>query len=77
MPVFWTIQAQRHLRHSLAEALGRERDGPAIGMRPCTGVLEVTLDHHNELLALTFPGAPVVVKDQVLGYRRKKDLSSC
>ena len=74
MPVFWTIQAQRHLRHSLAEALGRERDGPAIGMRPCTGVLEVTLDHHNELLALTFSGAPVVVKDQVLGYRRKKDL---
>ncbi len=74
MPVFWMIQAQRHLRHALAEALGRERDGPAIGKGPCTGVLEVTLDHLNELLALTFPGASVVVKDQVLGYRRKKDL---
>jgi hypothetical protein len=74
MPVFWTIQAQRHLRHALAEALGHESDGPSIGMRPCTGVLEVTLDHLNELLALTFPGASVVVKDQVLGYRRKKDL---
>src|SRR5271156_4194006 len=74
MPVFWTIQAQRPLRHALAEALGRESDGPAVGMRPCTGVLSVTLDHLNELLALTFPGASVVVKDQVLGYRRKKDL---
>jgi hypothetical protein len=74
MPVFWTIQAQRHLRHALAEALARESDGVAIGARPCTGVLEVTLDHLNELLALTFPGASVVVKDQVLGYRRKKDL---
>ena len=74
MPVFWTIQAQRHLRHALAEALGRESDGVAIGTGPCSGVLEVTLDHLNELLALTFPGASVVVKDQVLGYRRKKDL---
>ena len=32
------------------------------------------MDHLNELLALTFPGASVVVKDQVLGCRRKKDL---
>jgi hypothetical protein len=74
MPVFWTIQAQRHLRHALAEALGRESAGPSIGTGPCSGMLEATLDHLNELLALTFPGASVVVKDQVLGYRRKKDL---
>ena len=74
MPVFWTIQAQRHLRHALAEALGRESDGIAIGTGSCRGVLEVTLDHLNELLALTFEGASVVVKDQVIGYRRKKDL---
>ena len=37
-------------------------------------MLEVTLDRLNELLALTFEGASVVVKDQVIGYRRKKDL---
>jgi hypothetical protein len=74
MAVFWTIQAQRHLRHALAEALSREREDGLIGTRSCRGVLEVTLDHLNELLALTFPGASVVVKDQVIGYRRKKDL---
>src|SRR6202035_4046117 len=50
MPVFWTIQAQRHLRHALAEALGCESDGVAIATGRCTGVLEVTLDHLNELL---------------------------
>ena len=32
------------------------------------------MDHLNALLALTFPGASVVVQDQVIGYRRKKDL---
>ena len=74
MPVFWTIQAQRHLRHALAEALARESDGPAISTGPHTGVLEATLDHLHDLLALTFPGASVVVQDQVIGYRRMKDL---
>ena len=48
MPVFWTIQAQRHLRHALAEALGRESDGVAIGTGSCRGVLEVTLDRLND-----------------------------
>ena len=74
MAVFWTIQAQRHLRHALAESLARDGGRPAIGTGPWTGVLEATLDHLNELLALTFEGASVVVKDQVIGYRRKKDL---
>jgi hypothetical protein len=74
MPVFWTIQAQRHLRQSLAEALGRENERVATAAGSYSGVLEVTLDHLNELLALTFEGASVVVKDQVIGYRRKKDL---
>jgi hypothetical protein len=74
MAVFWTIQAQRHLRHALAEALARESDGLAIGAGPRNGVLEATLDQLNDLLALTFEGASVVVKDQVIGYRRKKDL---
>ena len=28
----------------------------------------------NDFLAATFPGVSLVVKDQVIGYRRKKDL---
>ena len=72
--MFWTIQAQRHLRHALAEALARESDGPASRTGRHTDVLEATLDHLNDLLALTFPGASVVVQDQVIGYRRMKDL---
>ena len=32
------------------------------------------MDRLNDLLAGLFPGASVVVKDQVLGYRREKDL---
>ena len=74
MPAFWTIQAQRHLRQALALALGRESERTPTKPGPCDGVLEETLDHLNDLLALTFPGATVVVKDQVIGYRRKKDL---
>jgi hypothetical protein len=74
MAVFWTIQAQRHLRHALAEALARESDGPAVKTGPHTGVLETTLDHLNDLLGLTFRGASVVVQDQVIGYRRDRDL---
>jgi hypothetical protein len=80
MPAFWTIQARRHLRQALAEALCRETEGDGAGTGaetrpgPCTGVLELTMDRLNGLLAGTFEGASVVVKDQVLGYRRKKDL---
>ncbi len=79
MPVFWTIRAQRHLRQALAEELGREF-APA---RPvssagevggsCPGVLEGRMRHLNAMLAEAFGQATVVVKDQVIGYRRKKD----
>ncbi len=85
MSAFWTIQAQRHLRQALAEALCRENEArgerhPA-GSRAegrdethsCLGVLEQTMDRLNDILAGVFEGASVVVKDQVLGYRRKKD----
>ena len=88
MAVFWTIQAQRHLRQALAEALCRENEidrepnpdapGPQPGRRDQThsfiGVLELTVDRLNDMLAGIFDGASVVVKDQVLGYRRKNDL---
>ena len=84
MAVFWTIQARRHLRQALARALGRESDeanagtgvGKAAGKRSglCLNVLDATMERLNDILAATFPGMSVVVKDQVLGYRRKKDL---
>jgi hypothetical protein len=86
MAVFWTIQARRHLRQSLAEALCRENETEGQRGRPAAaqagdetrpriylGVLEVTMDRLNDILAELFEGASVVVKDQVLGYRRKKD----
>ncbi len=38
------------------------------------GALEKTMNRLNDILAGTFPGQSVVVKDQVLGYRRKKDM---
>ena len=51
MPVFWTIQARAATRAiALAEQLGRETEQALIGTGPCRGVLEVTLDHLNELL---------------------------
>src|SRR5262249_30649221 len=46
------------------------RAGPHAGI----GVLELTMDRLNDILAGLFDGASVVVKDQLLGYRRKKDL---
>jgi hypothetical protein len=81
MSVYWTIQARRHLRQALAEALSREveddreaksGDG-AIEPEACPGVLERTMTHLDAILADAFAGASVVVKDQVIGYRRKKD----
>jgi hypothetical protein len=87
MAVFWTIQARRHLRQALAEALCRENEDWGASERhaaprgevrneanSCLGVLELTMDRLNDILAGLFDGASVVVKDQVLGYRRKKDL---
>jgi hypothetical protein len=76
MAVLWTIQAKRHLRHALAEALCREPEGAgcAVGNGRWLGVMGSTLDRLNDILAGVFPGVSVVVKDQVLGYRRKKDL---
>jgi hypothetical protein len=73
MSVFWAIQARRHLRQALAESLCRESHGEASGRGGCGGVLEQTMDRLNDLLAATFPGVSVVVKDQVIGYRRKRD----
>ncbi len=84
MAVFWTIQARRHLRQALARALGRESDeanagtgvGKAAGKRSglCLNVLDATMERLDDILAATFPGMSVVVKDHVLGYRRKEDL---
>jgi hypothetical protein len=84
MAVFWTIQARRHLRQALARALGRESEeanaGTGIGKPAGTGsglclnVLDVTMDRLNDILAATFEGMSLVVKDQVLGYRRREDL---
>ena len=77
MPVLWTIRARRNLRQVLAEALCREsrrevgEHGPPAG---CNGVLETTVDQLNDILARTFPMRSVVIKDQMLGYRRKPDL---
>ena len=84
MAVFWTVQARRHLRRALARELGREVEEAGVGGgtgRPagngsgiCHNVLDVTMDRLNDILAATFPGMSVVVKDQVLGYRRDEDL---
>jgi hypothetical protein len=38
------------------------------------GELDKNMDRLNDILAGTFPGQSVVVKAQVLGYRRKKDM---
>ena len=62
------------MRQALAEALCRESAKRANGESSCMGVLEKTMDRLNDILAGTFPGQSVVVKDQVLGYRRKKDM---
>jgi hypothetical protein len=76
MAVLWTIQAKRHLRQALAEALCRESEaaGGAAGNGRWNGVAGPTVDRLNDILEGVFPGLSVVVKDQVLGYRRKKDL---
>jgi len=71
---FWTIRARRNLRQALAEALCRESTKRANGESTCIGALEKTMDRLNDILAATFPGQAVVVKDQVLGYRPKKDM---
>ncbi len=74
MAVFWTIQARRHLRQALAEKLGRESQGlenPGPELQGCKGVVEATVDHLSEILAVTFEGKSVVVQDQVIGFRRK------
>jgi hypothetical protein len=68
MPVYWTIQARRHLRQALAEALSGE---VVDASRP--GVLERTREHLDAMLTDAFGGEAVVVKDQVIGYRRKQD----
>jgi hypothetical protein len=73
MPL-WTIRARRNLRQALAEALCRESARRVNEEAPCMGELEKTMDRLNDILAGTFPGQSVVVKDQVLGYRRKKDM---
>jgi hypothetical protein len=75
MAVFWTIQAKRHLRQALAESLCHGRCGSQTQPGACgpPDVLEQTMDRLNDLLAATFPGASVVVKDQFLVYRRKQD----
>src|SRR4051794_39244212 len=72
MPL-WTIRGRRNLRQALAEALGRESAERVNGGPSCMGVLDKTMDRLNDTLAATFPGQTVVVKDQVLGYRRRKD----
>jgi hypothetical protein len=72
MPL-WTIRARRNLRQALADALCRESADTPTPARPCLGVLEQTMDRLNDILAATFPGQQVVIKDQMIGYRRKKD----
>jgi hypothetical protein len=80
MPVYWTIQAHRHLRQALAEELSREvgggrpgtPGGPGASTDSCSGVLERTMSFLDAMLNEAFGGAVVVVKDQVIGYRRKK-----
>ena len=71
--ILWTIRAKRNLRHALAEKLCREWDGVGNGEEKRMGASEETEDRLNELLAATFPGRKVVVKDHVLGYRRKPE----
>jgi hypothetical protein len=73
MPL-WTIRARRNLRQALAEALCRESVNKAKEPNACLGVVETTMDRLNDLLAATFPGQTVVIKDQMLSYRRKKDV---
>lgn len=76
-PVLWTIRAKRNLRRALAEALCREShggQGEDGSTARCAGVLEQTMDRLEQILAATFPGRTVVVQDQMLGYRRRKDL---
>src|SRR5271157_4551044 len=82
MAALWTIQARRHLRQELAEALCRENEdataaaatGKQTALAYCTSVLELTMDRLNDILAGTFEGASVVIQDHVLSYRRKQDL---
>ncbi len=70
MPTLWTIRARRQLRQSLAEMLSQQtRDLPH---EPNHKEMDVQ-ERLNDILAGTFPGASVVIQNQVLGYRRKKD----
>ncbi len=78
MPPIWTIHARRHLRQALAEKLCQESHGaetPGPHPQGCSGVIEETMDHLSEILAVTFDGKTVVVQDQVFGYRRKQGQS--
>ncbi len=69
----WTIRAQRNLRHALAEKLCHEVHEKAGASGPCGGVLEAEKSQIETLLKEMFKGQQVVVKDQMLGYRRKPD----
>ncbi len=71
---FWTIRARRNLRQVLAESLCRETERAPNKEATGMGELDTNLDRLNDILAGTFPGQSVVIKDQVLGYRRRKDL---
>jgi hypothetical protein len=76
MPVLWTIRARRNLRQVLARALCRESHGERVSPGAPAGqigVWEATMDRLNDILASTFPGRSVVIKDQMLGYRRDPD----
>ncbi len=59
MPPIWTIHARRHLRQALAEKLCQESHGaetPGPHPQGCSGVIEETMDHLSEILAVTFDG---------------------
>ena len=70
---FWTIRARRNLRHALAEALCREAQQKPNTSGPKSTVLDKTMDRLNDILASTFLGQSVIIKDQMLGYRHKPD----
>jgi hypothetical protein len=74
MAVLWTIRARRNLRHALAESLCREKEQTMSGSGgPCAGVVDSMIERLGEILVVTFDQQSVVIKDQMLGYRRKGD----
>src|SRR5262245_34083878 len=67
--ILWTIKARRHLRSNLG---GCEACAPDAGGAP--GEPSPTMARIDRLLARTFRNAPVIVQDQMFGFRRRPDL---